>query len=75
MLCDLSGHFLPALVTACEGWFWLRSLIMLFAEAVCKAFDQCETPQACDTARCPPAENPRADLVRIDVSLRRVRAH
>src|SRR2546429_125729 len=38
-----SGHFLPALVTACEGWFWLRSLIMLFAEAVCKPFDERET--------------------------------
>jgi hypothetical protein len=43
MLRDLSGHFLPALVTACESRFWLRCLIMLFAEAVRKPFEERET--------------------------------
>jgi hypothetical protein len=42
MLADLSGQFLPAPVRARESWFWLHCLIMLFAEAVCKACDERE---------------------------------
>ena len=60
LLGDLSGQFLPAPLTAREGLFCLRFLIMLFAETICNAFEERETPLASDAGQRSISSVPRS---------------
>ena len=60
MIRDLSGQFLPAPLTAREGLFCLHCLIMLFAETICNAFEERETPLASDAGQQRVSSAPRS---------------